>query len=119
MSGEEGDNQGGATEISIDDFVKLDIRTALVREAALHPDADRLLVLTLDDGGAGRTVCAGIRQWWEPADLVGKTIMIVANLKPRKVRGVLSEGMILAVEGDGDVVPLTTMKPVAPGLRAR
>ena len=105
-------------EISIDDFAKVQLLTARIVGAELHPDADRLLVLKLDDGSeGGRTICAGIRQWWQPEDLVGKDIVIVANLKPRRVRGVLSEGMLLAVQDDDDVVPLSVMKPVRPGNR--
>lgn len=105
--------------ISIDDFAKVDLRTAKITAAEDHPDADRLLKLTLDVGGNERTICAGIKQWYAPEDLVGKTVVIVANLKPRKMRGIESQGMILAVQegDDGDVVPLTGMKAVSSGLR--
>jgi methionyl-tRNA synthetase len=74
-------------------------------------------VLTVQAGAETRTVCAGIRQWWQPEQLVGKDIVIVANLKPRKLRGVMSQGMLLAVQDGDDVIPLTTMKPAQPGLR--
>jgi methionyl-tRNA synthetase len=107
-------------EIGIEDFAKVELRTARVISAAPHPDADKLLVLTVDagdTGGASRTICAGIRQWWAPEDLVGKQIVIVANLKPRKLRGVLSQGMLLAVTDGESVVPLSGLKPVSPGLR--
>lgn len=120
MSDETPENSGTpeVPEISIDDFAKVQLLTARIVGAELHPDADRLLVLKLDDGSeGGRTICAGIRQWWQPEDLVGKDIVIVANLKPRRVRGVLSEGMLLAVQDDDDVVPLSVMKPVRPGNR--
>lgn len=105
------------SEISIEDFAKVELRTARVLDAQPHPDADKLLVLTVSAGGEQRTICAGIRQWWEPAQLVGKDIVIVANLKPRKLRGVLSQGMMLAVHDGADVIPLSAMKPVQPGLR--
>jgi len=91
-----------------------------VLAAAAHPDADKLLVLTVDAGdagGASRTICAGIRQWWTPETIVGKDIVIVANLKPRKLRGVLSQGMLLAVTDGENVTPLSGLKPVSPGLR--
>lgn len=107
-------------EIGIEDFAKVELRTARVLAAAAHPDADKLLVLTVDAGDAGgtsRTICAGIRQWWTPETIVGKDIVIVANLKPRKLRGVLSQGMLLAVTDGENVTPLSGLKPVSPGLR--
>jgi len=107
-------------EIGIEDFAKVELRTARVIAAVPHPDADKLLVLTVDAGdaaGATRTICAGIRQWWQPEQLVGRDIVIVANLKPRKLRGVLSQGMLLAVHDKEQVVPLCGMQQVSPGLR--
>jgi len=106
-----------STEISIDDFAKVELRTARVKAAAPHPDADKLLVLTVEVGDQERTICAGIRQWWQPEQLVGKDIIIVANLAPRKLRGVLSQGMLLAVQDGDQVVPLTAMNRVHSGLR--
>ncbi|MBE7490665.1 MAG: hypothetical protein HS108_02715 [Planctomycetes bacterium] len=107
-------------EIGIEDFAKVELRTARVLAAAPHPDADKLLVLTVDagdGGGATRTICAGIRTWWAPEAMVGRDIVIVANLKPRKLRGVLSQGMLLAVTDGDSVVPLSGARPVSPGLR--
>ena len=90
-------------EASFDDFLKLDLRVATIREAAEHPDADRLLVLQVDAGeGQTRQICAGIKSHFEPAALVGRQIVIVANLAPRKIRGQLSNGMLLAA-GDADL----------------
>lgn len=84
-------------QIVFDDFAKLDLRVATVKSAEAHPNADRLLKVQLDDGTPeGRQVCAGIRQWYDPATLVGKQVIIVANLEPRKIRGEISQGMILA-----------------------
>jgi methionyl-tRNA synthetase len=105
------------TEITIDDFAKVELKTARVKAAVPHPDADKLLVLTVEVGTEERTICAGIRQWWQPEQLVGKDIVIVANLAPRKLRGVLSQGMLLAVQDGDNVVPLTAMAPVQSGLR--
>lgn len=104
-------------EITIEDFAKVELRTARVIDAQLHPSADKLLVLTVNAGGETRTICAGIRQWWEPAALIGKDIVIVANLAPRKLRGVLSQGMMLAVHDGDTVTPLSGLKPFSPGLR--
>lgn len=115
-------------QIPFDDFIKLDLRVATVKSAEPHPNADRLLKVQLDDGTpTGRQVCAGIRQWNDPQTLVGKQVIIVANLEPRKIRGEISQGMILAasdLKGDApqpdtpdgrDVILLTVDKPVKPG----
>ena len=85
-------------EITIDEFAKLELRVATVLSAEPHPDADKLLVLKVKLGPEERTVVAGIRQHYQPEELVGKRIVIVANLKPAKLRGVNSQGMILAAE---------------------
>ncbi len=106
-----------SVEIDIADFAKVELKTARVTAAEAHPDADRLLVLTVEMGPEVRTICAGIRAWWQPEQLVGKDIVVVANLKPRKLRGVMSHGMLLAVQDGENVIPLTAMKPVQPGLR--
>ena len=83
--------------IPFDDFIKLDLRVATVTAAEPHPNADRLLRVQLDDGTPdGRQVCAGIKAWYDPEALVGKQVIICANLEPRKIRGELSQGMILA-----------------------
>ena len=111
-------------EISFDEFAKVDLRVAVIKEAEHHPNADRLLKLQLDDGsGTPRQICAGIKGHYEPGDLVGKRIIIVANLAPRKIRGEESRGMLLAAsdaaKGDPDaernVVLVTPMSDIAPG----
>ncbi len=113
--------------IPFDDFIKLDLRVAKITACEPHPNADRLLKIQLDDGTEdGRQVCAGIRQWYDPEDLIGKSVIIVANLEPRKIRGEMSQGMILAASDitaagdDGepterDVVVLTVDRPAKPG----
>ena len=104
--------------IEIDDFAKVVLKTGEVIAAENHPNADKLLKLTVKVGDETRTICAGIRQWWQPEQLVGKTIIVAANLKPRMMRGVESQGMMLAVsDATNGVSPLTTIKPVASGLR--
>jgi methionyl-tRNA synthetase len=112
-----------ATKPTIDytAFSKLDLRVATVVSAEHHPNADKLLKIRLDDGTeGGRQVCAGIRAWYEPQDLVGRQVVIVANLEPRNLRGEPSEGMILcASRGDPrepeDVVLLILDRAVPPG----
>ncbi len=106
--------------ITFDDFVKLDLRVATVVEAEPHPNADRLLKLQVELGAEKRQICAGIRQYVEPESLVGRQIIVVANLEPRTIRGEVSNGMLLAAsQKDGeelqDVILLTTMKPVPSG----
>ena len=94
-------------EISIDDFSKIDLRVAVVIAAEAVEKADKLLKLTVDLGGEERTVVSGIRQWFAPEDLVGRRVVVVANLKPVKLRGIVSHGMILAAEdehGNLDVI---------------
>ena len=85
------------------DFVKLQLRVAVITHAESHPNADRLLKLTLDAGEAEpRTVCAGIAEAYQPDELIGRRVTLLANLKPRKIRGIVSQGMLLAAgEGAG------------------
>lgn len=84
-------------EIQFDEFAKVDLRIARVTHAENHPSADRLLKLQLDDGsGTPRQICAGIRGQYTAEQMVGKLIVIVANLAPRKIRGEESRGMLLA-----------------------
>lgn len=109
-------------EISFEDFSRIDLRVATVTAAQQHPNADRLLRLQLDDGsGSPRQVCAGIKAWYDPDTLVGRQVVVVANLAPRKLRGEMSEGMVLAAtvrddSGEGeDVVLVVLDRPIAPG----
>ncbi len=100
--------------IAYDLFAKLDLRVATVLSAEPHPNADKLLKIRLDDGTPeGRQVCAGIKAWYDPATLVGKQVVIVANLEPRQLRGEISQGMILAASDlrEGAVAPPPGSKP--------
>lgn len=102
-------------KIKFEDFAKVDLRVAKVIEAKEHPNADKLMVLQLDLGDHQRQIVAGIKQWYPPETMVGKTIIVVANLKPAKLRGEVSNGMLLAAS-DGDNVILATMdKDTTPG----
>ena len=91
-------------EITIDEFDKLELRVAEVIKAEKHPKADRLLVLQLKVGTETRQVVSGIAEYYKPEKLVGKTVILVANLKPVKLRGVESQGMILAASNDDKLV---------------
>ncbi len=103
--------------IQIDDFLKVDLRVGKVLEAADHPNADRLLVLQVDLGDEQRQICAGLKGHCEPADLVGKSIIVCANLAPRNMRGEPSQGMLLAASpaDHSQIVLLTTARDTAPG----
>lgn len=84
-------------QITFEDFAKVDLRVAKVLHAENHPSADRLFKLQLDDGsGTPRQICAGIRGAYQASDLIGRSIIIVANLAPRVIRGEESRGMLLA-----------------------
>ncbi|MDR0995768.1 MAG: methionine--tRNA ligase [Tannerella sp.] len=102
--------------ISYDDFSKLDIRVGTVTACAKVPKADKLLQLRIDDGLKGRTIVSGIAAHYKPEELVGKQLCFVANLAPRKLRGIVSEGMILSAEdADGRLSAILPDKTVRPG----
>jgi methionyl-tRNA synthetase len=104
--------------ITIEDFGRLNLRVATIAAAEPHPNADRLLVLQVDAGGDRRQLVAGIREHYAVEDLVGKQVVIVANLQPAVLRGVKSEGMILAAsDEDGSLSLIAPERPVAPGSR--
>lgn len=104
---------------TIEDFMKLDFRVARVKEAKEHPNADKLLVLKVDVGGEERQLVAGIKKSYAPDDLIGKTIVIVANLEPAVIRGEESMGMLLAASDENGIAVLTPDKAVALGSRVK
>ncbi|HEV8378616.1 MAG TPA: methionine--tRNA ligase subunit beta [Tepidisphaeraceae bacterium] len=112
---------GGASTtqmtITYDDFAKLELRVATIVEAKVHPNADKLLVLQVDLGAEKKQICAGIRAYYSPEQLVGKQVIVVANLEPRPLRGEISQGMLLAATdpASGRVVIITPMESVAAG----
>ena len=107
-----------AAEITIDDFLKVDLRIALITAAEAIPEADKLLKLCLDIGGESRTVFAGIKSAYDPAELVGRHTVMVANLKPRKMRFGISEGMVLAAgPGGSELFLLQPDEGAKPGMR--
>jgi methionine--tRNA ligase beta chain len=103
--------------INYDDFAKLDLRVATVVECIAHPNADKLLLLKVDIAGEQRQICAGLRAHYQPEQLVGKQIVVVANLAPRQMRGQVSQGMLLAATDPATsrVIFVTPSEPVTSG----
>jgi len=101
------------------DFQKLELKVGAVLAAEKHPDADKLLRLTVDLGEADgpRQIIAGLAEFFAPESLVGRQVVVVANLAPRKIRGLTSQGMVLAVRQEGGMELLAVSGPVAPGSR--
>lgn len=106
-------------QITIDEFAKLEIRTAKVLTCERVEGSDKLLLFKLACGGEERQIVSGIAKYYKPEDLVGKTVVIAANLKPAKIKGILSEGMILSAECGDDVTVLTTSEEIADGSKVR
>ena len=111
----------GADYIEFEDFMKVEMKTGKIISVEDHPNADKLYVVTIQDSpDTTRTVCAGLKEYYEPSDLVGLNVVFVANLEPRKLRGVMSEGMLLAADdGDGNVSIVTTVEDIGSGSRVR
>jgi methionyl-tRNA synthetase len=105
--------------ISIDDFGKLELRVAVVISAERVPKADRLLHVRVSLGNEERSVLAGVAEFYEPEALVGRRVVMLTNLAPRKMRGLMSEGMLLAAEADGKVSLLQPDQDLPPGARIR
>jgi methionyl-tRNA synthetase len=101
-------------EISYTDFQKLDLRVARILKAESVPGSEKLLKLSIDVGET-RTVVSGIAGFYKPDDLIGKHVIVLANLKPAKLMGIRSEGMILAVESEGSIILPALSKEVHPG----
>ena len=104
--------------ITFDDFARIELRIATVLECIPHPNADKLLVLQIElAGGERRQICAGLRAHYQPEQLVGKQIVVVANLAPRMMRGEISNGMLLAASDPATarVIVVSPMEAVAPG----
>jgi len=105
--------------ISIQDFSQIDLRVAVITAAEEHPNADKLLVLKVDAGDGEKQLVAGIKTHYSVEELVGKKIIVVNNLTPAVLRGVESNGMLLAARDGDDVVLITTDKDVGPGSRVQ
>ena len=105
-----------AQDIQFDDFLKLDIRVGTVLECSKVPKADKLLQFRIDDGLGGRTIVSGIAKHYQPEELIGKQVCFIANLPPRKLKGIESQGMILSAEDlDGSLKLISPSVEVSPG----
>ena len=102
--------------ISIEDFQKLALRVGVVTAAQDHPNADRLLVLTVDVGEATpRQLVAGIKNSYQAMDLIGKHVVVVSNMRPATLRGIESQGMVLAASDGTSIVLVSPERPIKPG----
>ena len=107
-------------KISYEEFRKVQLRTATVKKVENHPNADKLYVLTINLGNETRQIVAGMKPYYNPDEMEGKLIIIVANLEPAKLRGVESNGMLLAADdGKGKVILLTTDKKIDNGVEIK
>jgi methionyl-tRNA synthetase len=106
-------------EISIDDFTKIDLRVVKVLKAEKVEKTDKLLKLEVEMGSEIRTVVSGIAQHYSPEELVGKKVILVANLKPAKLRGIVSQGMILAASHDRELEVLSLVKEIPSGAQVK
>ena len=109
-----------APDVDFDTFMKADLRVGTVVECEKVPKADKLLKFLIDDGMSKRTIVSGIARYYAPEDLVGKQVCFIANLPPRKLRGIVSQGMILSAEQpDGSLVVIGPTAPVTPGAQVK
>jgi len=105
--------------ITLDDFKKLELRVAVIESVEPHPNADRLYVLGVKVGDSRKTIVAGIRAYYGPDELKGKKIVIVNNLEPAVLRGVESQGMLLAASEEGNLTIVTPEREIADGAVVR
>ena len=106
--------------VSFEDFSKVDLKIGKVLEVTDHPNADKLYVLKVDIGQDQiRQLVAGIKGYYQPQDLAGKSVVVLTNLEPKVVRGVESQGMLLAAQSQDKVVYLTPEKEMPPGSTIR
>jgi tRNA-binding protein len=110
-----------SSKVSFEEFSRIDLRVVYVKEAERVKGSKKLLKLKVDLGELGeRQIIAGLGAWYNPEDLRGKYIVVVANLKPKRIFGLVSQGMLLAADSeDGVPVILTVERPVKPGTRIR
>ena len=105
--------------INIQDFSEIDLRVAEIKAVEEHPDADKLLVLKIDAGDGKKQLVVGIKNHYSAEELIGRKIIVVNNLAPAVLRGMESQGMLLAAKDGDKVVLLTTEKDVASGSRVQ
>jgi len=105
--------------ISFEDFQKIDLRTAKILRAEKVENSDKLVKLEIDLGNEKRTIVAGIGKKYQPEDLIGQLIIFVANLEPKEIKGIKSEGMLLAVDSQNGPVLVVPLEQVFPGEKVR
>lgn len=105
--------------ISIEDFSRLELRVGKIVEVNDHPKGEKLYILKVDIGDEVRTLVAGIKPWYPKEELLGKYVIVLANLEPKTIRGVTSQGMLLAADDGVQVSILTIDKPIKLGSRVR
>ncbi len=103
--------------ISFEEFKKMDIRTGKILDVQEHPDADKLYVMDVDTGTDKRRIVAGIRPYYKKEELIGKTVIILTNLQPRTIRGIESQGMLLAGLDGNNLGVLTVDRDLKPGTK--
>lgn len=109
-----------AADVDFDTFMKADLRVGTVLECSRVPKADKLLKFLIDDGLEKRTIVSGIAKYYAPEELVGKQVVFIANLPPRKLKGIVSQGMILSAENaDGSLVVISPSAAVVPGAQVK
>lgn len=101
-------------DVQYSDFNKVDLRVAVILEASPVPDTDKLMLLKVDLGSEQRQIVAGIKQYYTPESLIGLTILVVANLAPRTIRGIVSHGMVLAATTSDNGLALVTPNLATP-----
>ena len=111
----------GTTHLDFETFMEVELKVGKIMNVTDHENADKLFVVTIDDGTEdGRTICAGLKEYYTAEQMMGKSVVFVANLKPRKLRGVMSEGMMLAADdGKGGVTLVTLDGEISPGSQVR
>ena len=105
--------------VNFDDFSKLELKTGKILEVSPHPDAEKLYLLKVDIGEKVVQLVAGIKPFYTPEQLENKLVVVLVNLEPKNIRGVSSEGMVLAAQGKDDVSLIVLDKEVAPGSTIR
>lgn len=103
--------------VSINEFRTIELKVATIKKAEPHPNADKLLVLQVDLGSEERQIVAGIKGHYTPEELVGRQVVVVANLETARLRGMESQGMLLAASDGERIVILTPEKQVTPGAK--
>ena len=107
-------------EIHYEDFAKLELRIGTVVAAEMVPETDKLIKCTVDFGELGnRTIVSGIAQWKKPEELIGKQLPYIVNLAPKMLRGVESQGMLLAASDENGVALLHPERPIPPGTKLK